>query len=85
MGQLPVAKPAKLVVLMAFDRGENGELQPAFEAREMPSEERAVRTAKEIASRHAGVIAWMRDANLALGDYGQSEELYRSGDIPDLD
>ena len=85
MGQLPVAKPVKLVVLMAFDRGENGELLPAFEAREMPSEERAIRTAKEIASRHAGVIAWARDANLTLGDYGQSEELYRNGEIPDLD
>ena len=85
MGQLPVAKPGKLVVLMAFDRGQDSELLPAFDAREMPSEERAIRTAKEIAPRHAGVIAWVRDANLALGEYGQSEELYRSGDIPDLD
>ena len=85
MGQLPVAKPVKLVVLMAFDRGENGELRPAFEAREMPSEQRAIRTAKDIAPQHAGVIAWVRDADLALGDYGQSEVLYRSGDIPDLD
>ena len=47
MRQLPVAKPTKLVVLMAFDRGENGELLSAFEAREMPSEQRAIRTAKD--------------------------------------
>ena len=66
MGQLPVTTPTRLVVLMAFDRGENGELLPAFEAREMQSEERAVRTAKELAGKHDGVIAWVRDANLAL-------------------
>ena len=61
-GQLPVAVPTKLIVLMAFDRDEEGNLQPAFEAREMPDEERAVRTAKDMAKLHAAVIAWSRPA-----------------------
>jgi hypothetical protein len=87
VGQLPVPKAPKmkLVVLMAFDRGEDGELLPAFEAREMPDERRAVQTARELAHRHDGVIAWARDANPALGEFGVSEDLFRAGEIPDLD
>jgi len=86
-GQLPEQKggKTKLIVLMAFDKSEDGELLPAFEAREMPDERRAISTAKEMARRHTGVIAWMRDANPAVGEFGPSEELYRSGEIPDLD
>ena len=86
-GQLPEPKggKAKLIVLMAFDNGEDGELLPAFEAREMPDERRAISTAKEMSRRHAGVIAWMRDANPAAGEFGQSEVLFQDGEIPDLD
>jgi hypothetical protein len=86
-GQLPENKggKTKLIVLMAFDKGEDGELLPAFEAREMPDERRAVAAARELARRHDGVIAWMRDANPAAGEFGRSEELYRAGEIPDLD
>jgi hypothetical protein len=85
MGQLPQAKTGKLIVVAAFDRGKEGELVPAFDPREAPSEERAIRLAKDLATRHAGVIAWSRDADLALGDYGPSQELFRFGEIPDMD
>jgi hypothetical protein len=76
---------AKTHRLMAFDKSEDDELLPAFEAREMPDERRAIQTAKELAHRHDGVIAWARDANPALGEFGVSEEQFRSNDIPDLD
>lgn len=87
VGQLPEPKvpKMKLIVLMAFDKGEDGDLTPAFEAREMPDERRAIQTAKEMAHRHDGVIAWARDANPALGEFGVSEELFRAGEIPDMD
>jgi hypothetical protein len=87
VGQLPVpeAPKMKLIVLMAFDSGEDGELPPAFEAREMPDERRAVQTAKELSHRHDGVIAWARDADPVLGEFGVSEELFRAGEIPELD
>jgi hypothetical protein len=42
-------------------------------------------TAKENGSRHAGVIAWMRDANPAIGEFGPSEQLFRAGELPELD
>lgn len=87
VGQLPEPKAPKmkLIVLMAFDKDEDGVLLPAFEAREMPDERRAILAAKELSFRHDGVIAWARDANPALGEFGISEELFRAGEIPETD
>jgi len=85
-GVLPQQKlKPKLIVLWAFDRSEDGELHPAFEAREMPDERRAISRARELSHQHSGVIAWCREANPAEGDYGPSEVLFQHGPIPDLD
>jgi hypothetical protein len=85
-GQLPEPKFAtKLIVLCAFDKGDEGVLRAAFEPREMPDERRAITTARDMAKRHVGVIAWMRSVNPALGEFGPSEVLYQAGEIPDLD
>jgi len=70
---------------MAFDHDEDVTLQPAFEPREMPDERRAVNAAREMAKRHAGAITWRREANRAVGEYGQPEILYLAGEVPDLD
>ncbi|MDB5586821.1 MAG: hypothetical protein JWP26_1791 [Devosia sp.] len=78
-------KPTKLIVLLAFDRSEDGELLPAFEPREMRDEGTAIRTAREMARRHVGVIAWSRSADLLLGEFGPPVVLYQEGDVPDLD
>ena len=77
--------PTKLIVVAAFDRGEDGELHPAFEAREMPDEERAKRTARMLKDQHAGVIAWVRSADLRLGEFGPPETLVVYGDVPDME
>jgi hypothetical protein len=77
--------PDKLIVLCAFDRDEDGMLQPAFEPREMPSERRAIELARAMAHRHAGVITWSRAANTAIGEYGPSEVLFQAGDVPEMD
>ena len=79
---LPQPKFPKLIVVMAFDRDEAGELQPAFDPMEQQSEERAIRTAKELASKHAGVIAWSREARPDIGEYG--EPTTQSG-VPDME
>lgn len=85
-GVLPQPKlPSKLIVLWAFDRDEDGALQPAFEAREMPDERRAVAAAKLLSHQHAGVVTWSREANPATGEYGPSEVLFQHGAVPDLD
>jgi hypothetical protein len=51
---LPEQKKPKLFVVVAFDRGEEGELFPAFGPTDKQSEERAVRTAKRLSSKHIG-------------------------------
>jgi hypothetical protein len=81
----PSPKMPKLIVVVAFDRGEDGELTEAFGPAEQQSEERAVRTAKGLASRHAGVIAWSREANPALGEYGEPVVLFTAGDVRDME
>ena len=75
----------KLIVLIAFDKNEDGELVPAFDPRQYDDEGRARREATAIAAKHAGVIAWSREADPAIGEYGEPTELFRSGEIPDLE
>lgn len=84
-GVLPRQRKTKLVVLAAFDKGEDGELVPAFEPREVASEEKAMREARSLAERHVGVITWSRSADAKLGEYGEPVLLYQFGDVPDLD
>jgi hypothetical protein len=84
-GTVPAPKiKAKLIVLAAFDRDDEGILYAAFEPREMPDERRAVSAAREMSRRHAGVIAWVREANVAEGEYGDPEVLFQDGVIPDM-
>ncbi|ESX10457.1 hypothetical protein NKH34_13380 [Mesorhizobium sp. M1148] len=82
---LPTQTKPKLIVVVAFDRGEDGELFAAYGPTDQQSEERAVRTAKALSSGHVGVIAWSRDADPALGDYGPPTTLFVCGDVPDMD
>ncbi|TPI65048.1 hypothetical protein FJ417_00255 [Mesorhizobium sp. B3-1-7] len=82
---LPQQKMPKLIVVTAFDRDESGDLQPIYGPAEQQTEERAVRTAKSLAAKHAGVIAWSREANPALGEYGQPITLFVGGDVPDME
>lgn len=79
------APAAKLIVVMAFDPDENGDLQPAVEPVEYQSEARAVQAAKMLATKHAGVIAWSREARPLQGEYGEPIELFRKGSVPPLD
>ncbi|MGJ8527717.1 hypothetical protein [Maritalea sp.] len=74
-----------LVVLAAFDKNEEGELVAAFDPMQMPSEGSAISKAKKIADDHDGVIAWSRSADPMMGDYGESVELFKSGEVPDLE
>ncbi len=78
-------KNPKLIVVIAFDRGDDGELYPAFGPADQQSEDRAIRTARALAAKHAGVIAWSRDADPSLGEYGPPRTLFVSGDVPDME
>lgn len=82
---LPQQKPGKLIVVAAFDRDEEGDLQPVFGPEEFQSEDRARRIARGLADKHAGVIAWSRNAEPAIGEYGPPTTLFQAGDVPEMD
>ncbi|KQU86458.1 hypothetical protein ASD99_28080 [Mesorhizobium sp. Root695] len=74
-----------MIVVVAFDRGEDGELFPAFGPADQQSDDRAIRTARALAAKHAGVIAWSREADPTLGEYGPPKTLLVSGEVPDME
>lgn len=78
-------KMPKLIVVMAFDRDDEGELMTVFGPAEQQSEDRATRTARSLADKHAGVIAWSREANIDLGEYGPPIVLFQRGDMPEME
>ena len=78
-------KNPRLIVVVAFDRGEDGELFPAFGPADQQSEDRAIRAARALAAKHAGVIAWSREADPTLGEYGPPNTLFVSGEVPDME
>jgi hypothetical protein len=57
---------AKLIVLAAFQRNDEGNLVPAFDPRQIDTEERAKREARLMADQYAGVVAWSREADPAI-------------------
>ncbi len=75
----------KLIVLAAFDRDEDtGELRPAFEPRELRDEDQAKRQARMIKDQHAGVIAWSREAQPDIGEFGPPDILVVYGEVPEM-
>ncbi len=82
---LPQQKHPKLIVVVAFDRGEDGELFPAFGPADQQTEDRAIRTARGLVDKHAGVIAWSREANPDIGEYGPPVTLFVAGDVPEME
>lgn len=67
---LPQRRMPKLMVVMAFDKDDDGNLYTAFGPADQRTEERAVTLAKSLAIKHAGVVAWSREANPDIGEYG---------------
>jgi hypothetical protein len=79
-----VQKP-KLIVMAAFNENDEGELVPAFDPKQYDSEERATREAKMLKDKHVGVIAWSREADPALGEFGPPQILFQHGKLPDME
>lgn len=82
-----MAETTKLIVYVAFVRDEEGELQPAFEAREAPSEGAAKQQARLLWSsgKYAGAIAWWRSADLVNGEFGSPIVLFQEGEVPEME
>jgi hypothetical protein len=74
-----MAQTGKLIVLAAYSKTDDGDLLPAFEPRQIETEEKAMRIARTMAGEYAGVIAWSRDADIALGCQRRSKNRPRGG------
>lgn len=78
--------PVQLVVVAAFDLDpETGELLQAIEPIQADNTERALRMARDLAGKHAGVIAWSRSAEPDVGEYGEPEFIFQSGSVPEME
>lgn len=79
--------PTKLIVYVAFVRDEEGELQPAFEAREAQSESAAKQQARILwaSGKYAGALAWWRSADLVNGEFGEPVVLFQQGEVPEME
>jgi hypothetical protein len=80
-----MATKGKLIVLAAFVKNDDGELVPAFEPLQVDTEERAKHEAGVMADQYAGVVAWSREADLGLGEYGPPVVLFQKGEIPEME
>lgn len=79
------SKPSKSIVVAAFDQNDDGEFVAAFGPAERQSEDRAVRLAESLSRKHAGVIAWSRDADPNIGEYGPPTILFQNGEVPEME
>ncbi|MFP5076610.1 hypothetical protein ACLE20_04830 [Rhizobium sp. YIM 134829] len=76
-----MSSKGKLIVLAAFDKDDEGNLVQAFDPRQMDSEERAKRDARALVDKHAGVVAWSREADPNIGEYGPPVVLFQAGEF----
>lgn len=76
---------ARLIVVAAFDRNNDGELVPAFDPIAFETEGRALRTAQALEGKHIGIVAWSREADPDIGEYGPPAIIFQYGDIPDME
>ncbi len=82
---LPQQKMPKLIVVAAFDQDDEGGLVKAFEPAQQQTEDRAIRLAKSLAAKHSAVIAWSREANPDIGEYGPPTILFQNGEVPEME
>ena len=75
----------KLIVLAAFKRGDEGEFIPAFDPRQIDTEERATREARLLATSYPSVVAWSREADPTIGEFGSPTALFQHVEVPDLE
>jgi hypothetical protein len=80
-----MSQKARLIVLAAFQKDDEGNLVPVFDPRQVDTEERATREAMLLATQYPAVVAWSREADPAIGEYGPPVVLFQQGEIPDLE
>lgn len=73
----------RVIVVIAFDRKNNGDIEPAFDAVQFASEARALSAARNLTGQHVGILVLSWDAEPDSGSYGPPTVLFQSGEVPD--
>lgn len=79
-----VRRRPTLIAVSAFNRDGEGRLKPAFAPKAQSSPQRAIWLARALMRKHDGVIAWRRERDPVLGDYGQPTTLFMHGEVPKM-
>lgn len=70
-----------IVMFVAFDRDERGEIIPAFTPRQVKEEAEAIHAVEILGRRHTGAVAWRRESNPAVGEMGDPIIIAQQGPI----
>ncbi|KEQ02280.1 hypothetical protein GV67_13995 [Pseudorhizobium pelagicum] len=70
---------------LAFVDDGSGQIVPASQPTQAPSEVDAIRFAKELEPTSIGVVAWSRRAEPAIGEIGPPVVIYTAGKVGDFD
>jgi hypothetical protein len=73
-----------MIAVVVFDKDDSGTLYPVGDPEKHETEKLAVSAAKELASKHDGVIAWKREGSNA-DDAGRLTILYKAGEAIDME
>lgn len=76
---------SNIVMFVAFDRNARGETVPAFTPRQAVDEAEALHAVDILGTRHAGAVAWRRDAQPAVGEIGEPLVIAERGAVGDFD
>ncbi len=68
-----------------FDQGDSGELFRPDRPQQFDSEAQARTAANELASKHAGVIAWSQNSESSPELKGEREVFYTAGETLELE
>jgi len=74
-----MAQPARFIVVMVYDKTEDGSFVPAFAPMQFEDSPRVLRTARKLSMEHDQVIAWAREIDANTGQYGPPIMVVQSG------
>jgi hypothetical protein len=87
MSELADAKahPARLIVVVAFSRADDGQLVPAYDPMQFDTPKDAIRMARYLAVKCVGVLAWVREAQPDIAAFGLPTARFQCGEVPGME
>ena len=68
----------------AYEQGDSGELFQLEQPQQFDSEDQACKVANDLASKHAGVIAWSQEAGSGTDLKREREVFYTAGETLEI-